>query len=726
MPYTLDPLTGYQVWDGVTSQTVHTPSTLSTLESHAAQLNALVGEFVLTFAELQAAIALAGNTIVTLGADISITAAIEVPSGMTLRFGQYKFVQTGTYAVLIYGTVQDGRHQIFEDFLEGEIRGTFGHGMVLPEWWGLTGTDSTDGQHDIAINCAIKAGVYGNHQTTALLDARTYYVQRPLDLRGTRNRLKGAGQSSTYIRSTPQFEPDEWEWSSIHQDCLPTGIASVTSIADGGGGTSVLTTAAGGTTELYVDQSITLSSATVGGYNGTWVISAITDHQTVTIVKAWLGNATATLTPVTLDNQMETGADSASSVIYIGGTTDDSDGTTFMTAVEGVYVDATDATIANPLKRISAISWTNWVEEGSYVRDVIIHGYSGFGIGGESVTGTSVINYLEITHFHMGAGLRRGALPIFIPLHAINVRINTGTINCTVPQTHTRAAVEPMDYIYEWCQFGLLLAGAHTVVEGVHVEGVGNAFHIYTGDIGGISVTLTGCDHSSLMDRGMVYTEDTDNRRDYVPDFTTDQYTNDNLGSRAGYLFHYKCGVSIGGLPGIAGVTAIGYRQTVTLNGYGSAGRGGYLLRDWCFNQNVTGYGWGQFPNSPNKRIGFYSRGTPYQDHLEFKIISAATHSAGARTNLLVDDSTGILGGEYVYIKTQTGGLGGEASDYDEGDVSEAWLVNSIPDGTHVVIDKAWTATVAGTGWRLAASFHYGEPLQAPLVDRTYYIPPIY
>lgn len=675
-------------------------------------MQAAQGSIVNNFAQLQLALS-QGAQKISFHSDITLEDDIIIPYECNVTVAPYRLKQntSARKTVLWYGYLSPIRTQIFQDFIRAEIRGPFGNGTTIPEWWGLVGTNEYDGEHDIAINCAIGANLDGTHSTNVLLAARFYWIKRIVDLRGTKSRLKGASPSSTYIYGTRNFVPDAWIYSGIFPSILPNMLSNFISVSSESLGTKIkLTTENGGCTEYYAGQTATIAGSSEASYNGNWTVDSVPAHNEVILNVTYVATATGTVKPITLDSVMETGNDSAAAMILMGADTVGG-GKSFFNGIENLAVNSYYPTVTNPLKRIHCISWTDYVEEFSYVKNVAFGGFSGFGIGGEASTGVTVLNGLEISNFHGSSGMRRGALPIFAPPHGGCLIYRKGTLDMRVLQEKTRAAVGALvdGYTWEWPQFGCFLSGAHTVCEQLHVEGVGNAYHVYAhGGLG--SVTLNECDHNQLMDFGMVYHGDSANQKNYKPSLA-EQEANDNLGSRQAFIYHTSCGVSLGRLP-VEHESGNNYNSNVVITNYRTTGTGTYLLRDWTYNVDFDGYG-GRFPNALGRGNGFYTRGIPYGVPLETTISAAATHTAGVKTELTVASSAGVSPGNTVWIKSRSTG----DTEYDG-----SFIVDSVPDGTHIVINKVWTDDMTGTLWKQGAYYNRS----VPPTDKTYFIGPIW
>lgn len=159
---------------------------------------------VQTQAQLQAAFAEAGALIIYVRADITLNAVLTMGSDKTLVMDNFRFIQGVSGGLILMGVVVSDRRCIFSGFQPGEISGSFGQAAVFPEWWGLT-----DGYHDIAINCAIKASrlATSGFGLKVTLAARVYDVSAPIDLSSTAVTLEGAGSNLTFVRATTAWTP---------------------------------------------------------------------------------------------------------------------------------------------------------------------------------------------------------------------------------------------------------------------------------------------------------------------------------------------------------------------------------------------------------------------------------------------------------------------------------------------------------------------------------------
>ena len=142
-----------------------------------------------------------------LAADIPIQGTVIIPAGKTVVPGDYKMTRSGSSYLQVWGTIEADRRQIFSGFGPGQVTGLFGSRWVFPEWWGLV-TDN----HDIAINCAIKAStlVTNGFGLNISLAAGDYNVSSSIDLGGTACTLEGAGSNITRIMATRDWVDSQW------------------------------------------------------------------------------------------------------------------------------------------------------------------------------------------------------------------------------------------------------------------------------------------------------------------------------------------------------------------------------------------------------------------------------------------------------------------------------------------------------------------------------------
>lgn len=562
---------------------------------------------VSSFSSLQAALASTYPQIF-LAADITVTANLTIPKGKTVFFNGYKITEgSAQVTVLFYGEVLAGRVQIFKNWEAGDING-FTNQDIFPEWWGLVGSTVDDGQHDLAINAALKANLDNVRGVRVSLGATDYVVSKPIDIRGTNSTLIGAGSGLTKIYASRNWAPVTWDSSAFWDYYATKGAAAISSVQTANAGAHIaVNTAAGGAVEFIPGRTAKITGSSVTAYNGTWTVSSVTDHDTVVLVKPFVANATGTVTPVTLDSVMEVTTNNCSSLVWVGSPLPDGNNS-FFSSIKGVSFVGGYAVEKYPSKRISGISWTGYVEEQSLFEDITISGFSGFGFGG-SYGGVETTNGLTLRNFLITGATRRGACPIFVGGHAGVHAIRDGTLDCRIGLSQSYAADPDPTYVWDWPQFGILTSGAHTVVDNVHIEGCGNGVHVYAWDGAG-SVSISNVDGIHMMDFKQVYYNDLANRwAGPAPALATQEATEDN-GASHPFYFHYGCLVSIGRMTG-AYHAGDNYNSNVSVNNARSLGGCNYLLRDWVYGVEHSSYG-SRYPNTDTGALTSYERGTPF------------------------------------------------------------------------------------------------------------------
>lgn len=142
-----------------------------------------------------------------LAADIPIQGTVIIPAGKTVVPGNYVMTRSGSSYLQVWGSVEAGRRQIFSGFGPGHVTGLFGSRWVYPEWWGLV-----EDNHDIAINCAVKASTLltNGHALNISLAAGDYNVSADIDLGDTSVTIEGCGSNITRIVATLEWEDHQW------------------------------------------------------------------------------------------------------------------------------------------------------------------------------------------------------------------------------------------------------------------------------------------------------------------------------------------------------------------------------------------------------------------------------------------------------------------------------------------------------------------------------------
>lgn len=670
---------------------------------------AALGKLVMTWQELVDAIA-AEYPVIQFGSNIVNEGSIYVPYGIKVNILPYRLVQSGTNTVEWNGVLDPSRVQVFQGFLKGEIIGSFGSGYIVPEWWGLVGIDANDGQHDLAFQCAVATWVPGVHAGVVSLDARQYWIAAPIDLRGTGVRLVGVSAAATVVFASHLFDPGVWEgFYSINSKFRVKNVTGFSGFLDPGGGQLTVVTLPGGTAECIVGDYVVIEGCDVGDYNGTWEVLGKPAADRITIGVAFVANtATGTMEPVTLDSVMETGAGTATAMIWMG--VDPGGGNSYFTGIEGVGFNAQYATQKFPTKWINGISWTGFVEENSIIHDVGVSAFSGIGIGGDNAADVVVLNGVSISNFWITSSWRRYSVGIYIPKHAAVCSIRDGTIALTFEQPSSIAAVPPNPHPRACAQYCILAAGAQTVIEGVHFESAINAVHVYANDVGG-TVSIRNCSLTAGIDFGMRWTVDNDRMFWAFPDPAAEEAA-DNLNNGSGYLYHHSCFVSIGGEAGEPRSGAFCYNMLVTVENLTPQFHLRYLLRDWAYGVHITNYD-GRTPNVEGRCLNFYTRGLPYGDDDQGTYSAAGPGGAG-QTELTVPSTAAMVPGNTISLYPALKANADYQGTFD---------IVSITDATHVVISKSpFTANSSGKTW-----FNQKEYVpSAPLTDRTYFTGPLF
>jgi hypothetical protein len=210
--------------------------------------------------------------------------------------------------------------------------------------------------------------------------------------------------------------------------------------------------------------------------------------------------------------------------------------------------------------------------------------------------------------FWITQATRRHAVALYAGTHAAVHSFRNGTLDLGCIKSQTWAADTPPDYELTWPQFGILAAGSHTTIENVHIEGCGNAIHVFSWDGPG-SVDIANVDVNHLMDHKMVYYNDYDNREEGPPVLATQQ-SEDDLSGTNPYLFHYASIVTIGKLPGLSGAR-LGYNSQVSVRNLFSHGQCKYLIRDAYYGIDLDTFR-GRTPLQENAGVVVYNRASPY------------------------------------------------------------------------------------------------------------------
>lgn len=670
----------------------------------------------------------AHTKVIQLGANLATeaTALVEganlyVPADVIVRILPYKIVQSDDHTIKWLGGLSKERSQVFEGFLAGQIKGTFQDGYVVPEWFGLIGSNENDGEHDVAINCAIQCnGFYA--PIAVSLGARAYYIKRPLDLRESSTRLQGVSSFVTQLYTTTTWDPGDWEcFFNIDVICQPPNKPPILTLVDAGGGMCTLTVAQGGLSEFFAGDGneVELSGATNAAHNGSWLIDEVVSGTSIRIVLAYGSGPGATLgfiQPITLDSVMESGVGAGSAMILIGSILPETK-QDFFGGVRGVYLNGYNACVAYPLKRMSLIAWTGWVEENTIIDDVYIEYYTGFAIGGQSADNNNVINGLTISKFSINAGMRRFATAIFVPRQGGVFSVRDGTINSSVIETLSIAGTDPA--LYKWAppQFGVLCGGSHTILEGLHIESCVNAIHVFSREVSA-NVSIRQCKFHYGINYGMRWTTDTDRAIWSLPDYPA-ELALDNYGGQNGALFHVGCCVSIGANP-YEYLGGYGGYQNVLVEGLAVSGNNRFTLIDAAFGVWLDVFD-GYYPAAKNNSVGFYTRGLPQKPSERVAYTVAGTADAlqgggaGSGTLLNVSDSAGFI------LNTLSGVYPDSVANSA---LTGSFYVRAKPSSTSLVIQFPYDVAhlgSTGTIWTTLLSYNSA----VPSAEKRYFVGPV-
>lgn len=265
----------------------------------------------------------------------------------------------------------------------------------------------------------------------------------------------------------------------------------------------------------------------------------------------------------------------------------------FRTGVRGVTINSYRAAMKHVGKRVSGISSTGYIEENSIVNDIGITGFSGFGIG---LTNNSIstVNGLSISNFWITNAIGKEAVAIRIPPHAAVASIRDGTIDA-------RIGKEAADNGAEWPTYGMVVSGAHSVVDNVHIEGCGVGILAESaGPAASIAISNISTNH--LMDYGMRYYNEP---VPIAPAPSIEEQKKAFPGANHPYYSQYSTAVMIGRSPASYAASKA-YNIAPVISVVRNQGRCKYLLRDGDYN--ISPFGRGQYPNSGCAALVFYAR----------------------------------------------------------------------------------------------------------------------
>lgn len=268
----------------------------------------------------------------------------------------------------------------------------------------------------------------------------------------------------------------------------------------------------------------------------------------------------------------------------------------FRTGVKGLSIHAWEAAKKYPDKYISCISSTGYIEENSVIEDVCLSGFSGFGIGATNGYGISTINGLSIRNFWITAPVFKTSVAIHIPRHSGVAAIRDGTIDVRIGESNLKDGMD-------WPTYGMVISGAHTVVDNLHIEGCGVGIFVESTDTP-CSVSISNISVTHLMDYGMKYfDEETPN--DPAPGLA--QQKIDFPGLEHKFYNKYSSAIVIGRTP-IFYASSLAYNVTATISNVRNSGRCKYLLRDGLYNVHFSPFGRGQYPNQGRAALTYYAR----------------------------------------------------------------------------------------------------------------------
>ena len=419
--------------------------------SRIAVLEGIVGYPVATLAELVAA--LTTETLIVLTSDITVTSLLTVPLGTEIVFGPYMLIK-GTGGVISFsGYACAGRRQIFSGWEAGDIYGNFSTHEIYPEWWGLVGSTYTDGEHDLAINAAIRT--YGPRGTLTITSAATADAGAATELTVTSVYTPATYYMAVGIRirvessSADDTEYDGW-WTvtavtdttvTINKSWTDTMTGSAYFTITGTTGNRILLAA--GT--YWVSSTLDLRNSyshLVGAGSGATVVWATLNWTP----SEWFSGAFGVWEQLNTDPNygglwdigMTTDSTSHAYMVMIGSSSADG-GADFRAGVSSVKFSGAYAVRKWPTRRISILGGNGWAEENMVFRDIAISSFSGFGIGWWGADSINTLNGVHIENIWITNATRRGAIPVFVGAHAGNFSINMGTIDCSLRKAQSAA-----------------------------------------------------------------------------------------------------------------------------------------------------------------------------------------------------------------------------------------------------------------------------------------------
>lgn len=515
---------------------------------------------VQTQSQLQAAFAETDALIIYVRADITLSTILTMDDSKTLVMGNFQFIQSSGGGLVLYGSLVADRCQIFSGFTAGQIVGTFGRVDVYPEWWGLA-----DNNHDIAINCAIRASTLANNINTGTvtnnygikvsLANRVYNVSAPLDMSAKSVTLEGAGSGLTFI-----FATTAWDATWVKADVWGEATGPVNHAAMIWIGGDLLGSSGGADTRTYLSK---VKGVYINCYNAAYPYR-LTGAKRVSGIssKRWVEEC---------------------SVIH-----------------DVIVENSTGFGIGFCQHRATGGDWS----------------------GG--ATGEAVINGLSIRDFWITGRTFRDAYPMYFSQWTNNCCVDTGTIDMSMSKAisdewNVAPLANPPDpqpaWIVTYPLVGIKAQG-NLSISNVHIEGSVIGIHVEENGGGGNNININRINFWQLQDpaRGAKYYLDGRSGLDFTSEaqvLSTNLVT-ENYALDSPRYFGYGCGVLISKTLSSYN-SACNTKDRVTINNINAAGGVTYLLRDAMYNKNIRAYGQGQEPTLQGwAGISYYSRGNPY------------------------------------------------------------------------------------------------------------------
>lgn len=292
-----------------------------------------------------------------------------------------------------------------------------------------------------------------------------------------------------------------------------------------------------------------------------------------------------------------------SSIVWIGSV--EPANQSFRTGIKGVAINAFNASIKHQGKRISCISSTGYVEENSVIEDVCLNGFSGFGIGFTNGVGVSTVNGLSIRNFWITGSISKESVGIHIPPHSGVASIRDGTID-------VRIGKESADNGIEWPTYGMVISGAHTSIDNLHIEGCGVGIFVESTDAP-CSVSISNISVVHLMDYDMqFYDQDTP----LIPAPSLNDQRLKFPGVQDNYYHKYGSAIIIGRNP-VNYASSLAYNVSAVISNIRNQGRCKYLLRDSLYNVQFSPFGKGQYPNHGTSVLTYYVRPEGFVDSVD-------------------------------------------------------------------------------------------------------------